>query len=81
MDKRETVVALVKIYVVRLVGDIIRDTEICLVLEDEGRGDSGSGSGRSSFPFCEVLLPLEVINDFLALSEHGGMDEGVDKFG
>ena len=45
VDKRETMVALVKGNVVQLVGNVVCDTE---------------------------LLPLDVVNDLLAVSKHGG---------
>ena len=57
-----------------------KDTQ-CMLTKDNLCGCFGRGirrSTRSPFPFCKVLLPLEVINDFLAVTEHGGVDEGVE---
>ena len=72
IDKTEPVVALVKADVFGFVQDVICDTEVGLLVEDDGRGCSSGGSGRSP-PLFEELLLADFVDNILGGSEH---DEG-----
>ena len=60
-------------------GHIFCDREVFLVLEDNIQGDGGSG--RSPLPLGEELLPYNVVDDLLAVSEHGGRVGEVNEVG
>ena len=73
VDKTEPVVALVQADVVGFIQDVICDTEVGLVVEDDGTGCSSGGSERSLPPLFEELLLADFVDNILGGTEH---DEG-----
>ena len=58
-----------------LVGDIISDGEICLVLEDQGRGNSSSGCRGRPFPLSDEFPGPDIVDDGLSIAEQGHCKE------
>ena len=51
---------------------LVGDTEVGLVVEDNGRGCSSGGSSRNPLPLFEEILLSDLVDDILGGSEHDG---------
>ena len=78
VDKTEPVIALVQDDVMGLVRDVICDAEVGLAVENDGRGCSSGGSGRSPLPLFKVLFLAGLVDNVLGGSEHDGREEITD---